>query len=423
VSVFTHETYGLDSPHLEWAKLSELCLQPGGIQTGPFGSQLHKRDYIPVGTPIITVEHLEENRIIHSDIPKVSDKDRERLKKFWLQTGDIVFSRVGSVDRRALVRETENGWLFSGRCLRVRPDPKKLDAGYLSYFLGLPAFKEYINRIAVGATMPSLNTKILSDVPIPLPPLPTQRRIAQILGRLDDKIGLNRRLNHTLEAMAQALFKHHFVDFGPYQDGEFVESELGLIPKGWEVGRVADWGDVITGKTPSTKNPANFGDDVPFIKIPDMHGKVFVTETTTSLSTKGANSQRKKFLPPMSVCVSCIATPGLVCLTSTESQTNQQINSIIPRKEKYAEFLYCQMSAFGEDIRRLGSGGTATLNLNKKDFSNIQVVIPSEGILDRFHRQVNPWFKQILNIKYENRKLAEIRDYLLPKLLSGEVGV
>lgn len=111
----------------------------------------------------------------------------------------IVFSRVGSVDRRAIVRRAEDGWMFSGRCLRVRPNTRKIDPGYLSYFFGLPSFKEHIRAIAVGATMPSLNTSILSDVVVPHPPnIAEQQAIAHILGTLDDKIELNRRMNETL---------------------------------------------------------------------------------------------------------------------------------------------------------------------------------------------------------------------------------
>ena len=207
--------YGLLSADFFENSLANLCHHDNGVQTGPFGSQLHQKDYVPVGTPILTVEHLGENRIIHQDLPHVSDYDRERLSKYTLRKGDIVFSRVGSVDRRALVHEAEDGWLFSGRCLRVRPDPNKIDPGYLSYFFGWASFQEHIRSIAVGATMPSLNTQILSDVVVPYPPLPEQRAIAHILGTLDDKIELNRRMNETLEEMARALFKSWFVDFLP----------------------------------------------------------------------------------------------------------------------------------------------------------------------------------------------------------------
>lgn len=244
-------------------RLASLCASDGGVQTGPFGSQLHQEDYVAVGTPIITVEHLGDNRIIHQDLPRVSDQDRDRLSKYQLREGDIVFSRVGSVDRRALVRKKEDGWLFSGRCLRVRPDNKKIDSTYLSYFFGHPAFKEHIRSIAVGATMPSLNTQLLSGVFIPHPKdLREQHTIAHILGTLDDKIELNRQMNETLEAMARALFKSWFVDFEPVRaksegrdtglpkeiadlfPDSFEDSELGEVPKGWAVGPLPDFIEV-----------------------------------------------------------------------------------------------------------------------------------------------------------------------------------
>ena len=185
--------YGLINADFAENRLADLCNPVTGIQTGPFGSQLHKKDYVPVGTPIITVEHLGENRILHEGVPCVSEKDRLRLSKYWLRKGDIVFSRVGSVDRRALVRDGEGGWLFSGRCLRVRPNSNYIDAAFLSYFFGLPAFKEHIRAVAVGATMPSLNTQILSDISVPHPEsLEEQRSIAHVLRTLDDKVELNR---------------------------------------------------------------------------------------------------------------------------------------------------------------------------------------------------------------------------------------
>ncbi len=324
--------YGILRADFSENSLANLCHQDNGVQTGPFGSQLHQKDYVPVGTPILTVEHLGDNRIIHQDLPCVSDYDKERLSKYTLRKGDIVFSRVGSVDRRALVHEAEDGWLFSGRCLRVRPDPNKIDPGYLSYFFGWASFQEHIRAIAVGATMPSLNTQILSDVIVLYPSLPEQRAIAHILGTLDDKIELNRRMNETLEEMARALFKSWFVDFDPVRakmegrdpglpkhladlfSNRLVDSELGPIPEGWEVKALSSFGEIVTGKTPSTKEAAYFGNDVPFLRIPDMHGNVYVLQTQMMLSNRGVSSQPQKTLPPDSVSVSCIATPGLVVL-------------------------------------------------------------------------------------------------------------
>jgi len=166
--------YGPMAGYFECAPLGSLCVEDGGVQTGPFGSQLHQEDYVAVGTPIITVEHLGENRITRSNLPLVSEKDKARLSRYSLRDGDIVFSRVGSVDRRSLVRKEEDGWLFSGRCLRVRVDKKRICPQFLSWVFGLEGFKQHIRRVAVGATMPSINTKILSDIPVYFPPLSEQ---------------------------------------------------------------------------------------------------------------------------------------------------------------------------------------------------------------------------------------------------------
>ncbi len=166
---------GLFPVHFEHSKLEALCVGEAGIRTGPVGSQLHQRDYLPVGTPIITVEYLGDNRILHADLPRVGEEDTQRLDRFTLSAGDIVFSRVGAVDRRALVRNEEDSWLFSGRRIRVRPNPEVIDSAYLSWYFGLPSFKEYVRRIAFGATMASLNTKVMKGLPVFYPPLPEQR--------------------------------------------------------------------------------------------------------------------------------------------------------------------------------------------------------------------------------------------------------
>lgn len=139
------------------------------VQTGPFGSQLHSEDYADEGTPIITVEHMEGKYIAHRNLPLVSDDDVARLNKYDLQAGDIVFSRVGSVDRAVMVTDHENGWLFSGRCLRVRPH--NADAGcYFLWWFNQPVIKQLVISSAVGATMLSINTTILSQIRLLLPP-------------------------------------------------------------------------------------------------------------------------------------------------------------------------------------------------------------------------------------------------------------
>ena len=176
------------------------------VQTGPFGSQLHEKDYVLSGTPIVTVEHLGNRKFTTQNLPLVSDSDKNRLSKYILQTGDLVFSRVGAVDRCTYTDNESNGWLFSGRCLGVRSN-LSVDSLWLYYFFCLDTTKSFIRNIAVGATMPSINTKLMCEVPVKLPPLPTQQKIAAILSSFDDKIELNNKINTNLEQQAQALFK------------------------------------------------------------------------------------------------------------------------------------------------------------------------------------------------------------------------
>jgi len=211
----------------------------------------------------------------------------------------------------------------------------------------------------------------------------------------------------------------------PYRSsgGEMVESELGMIPKGWQITSIKNLGDVICGKTPSTKVKENFGLDIPFITIPDMRGNTFVVKTERLLSNIGMNSQRNKLIPPFSICVSCIATPGLVSITSEYSQTNQQINSIVCHQGNHVYFVYLSMKNKSEEIRKMGLGGSATLNLNTNDFGNIKMVLPDDNRISAFNRLVEPLFLEILANSKTNLNLAKARDLLLPKLMTGKIRV
>jgi type I restriction enzyme S subunit len=158
------------------------------VRTGPFGSSLHERDYVDAGTPIVTVEHLGERGLSRENLPLVSEKDCKRLDAYSLHPGDIVFSRVGSIDRNALVSAAESGWLFSGRLLRLRPFVNLADSGYLSHQFHSEPFKRRVRTVAVGQTMASLNTQILKGVVVVLPTLPEQTAIAGILSDMDAEI-------------------------------------------------------------------------------------------------------------------------------------------------------------------------------------------------------------------------------------------
>jgi type I restriction enzyme S subunit len=200
----------------------------------------------------------------------------------------------------------------------------------------------------------------------------------------------------------------------------FTEWRNRYLPYGWRLGCVSELGDVICGKTPATANKANYGAEIPFITIPDMHGKVFVLSAARSLSTQGAVSQANKTVPPRSVCVSCIATPGLVAMTTEASQTNQQINTVIPRDDQAAFYAFFCLRDLGDDIRARGSGGSVYHNLNKGQFSALEIALPSDEVVSRFGQAVAPAFDLLLLNDRQTLTLMALRDTLLPKLLSGE---
>ena len=248
-------------------------------------------------------------------------------------------------------------------------------------------------------------------------------------------------MNETLEAMARALFKDWFVDFGPVRakmegrdtglpklladffPDRLVDSELGEIPEGWEVKLLSCFGEIVTGKTPSTKKSENFGNDVPFLRIPDMHGKIYVMHTDMMLSSHGASFQPQKTLPPGSVSVSCIATPGLVVMNHRNTQTNQQINSIIPQDQLLSRFIYWSCRQLSSDIKIGGIGGSVFGNMNKSTFSSLPVLDAEPAIKHEFDQLVSPMHDIILSNEIQNQVLADIRNTLLPKLISGDLQV
>lgn len=301
---------------------------------------------------------------------------------------------------------------------------KEVDKEFIYYILTSANFKRNITNEATGTTIKNVSLKQMREYKFNIPcNLADQRRIASILSSLDRKIELNNKINADLEEMAQAIFKNWFVDFEPFKDGKFVDSELGMIPEGWKVGCLGDMGAVVCGKTPSKSNSNYYGGDIPFIKIPDMHGNVFVENSEDRLTEEGSLSQIKKLIPPYSLMVSCIATVGLVSINTKPSHTNQQINTVIPHNKSALFYLYQHIKNNEEFLKNMGRGGTTTLNVNTKSFSNIRLLIPSEIALEQFHGIVEGLFKKIEQNLHESRTLSLLRDTLLPRLMSGELEV
>jgi len=224
------------------------------VKTGPFGSALHAEDYVQSGTPIITVEHLGESCISRQNLPLVSDEDKKRLSAYTLHTGDIVFSRVGSVDRNAYVTEAEDGWLFSGRLLRIRVSDTRCISKYLSFFFKDTRIKSKVREIAVGQTMASLNTKLLSSFSVCLPQLSDQQRIAEALSDMDELIASLEKLIAKKKAVKQGAMQELLTGKRrlPGFSGEWkilFLSEIGHFKKGTGINRA----DANSGKLPAVR--------------------------------------------------------------------------------------------------------------------------------------------------------------------------
>lgn len=287
---------------------------------------------------------------------------------------------------------------------------------FIYYFLQTLNFKEYNS----GTSVPTLNRNDVHKLEVQLPLLPEQKAIASILSSIDDKIENNLAMNKTLEEMAMALYKHWFVDFGPFQEGEFVESELGLIPKSWEVKIVQEFGTTITGKTPSKKYPEHFGDDMPFVTPTDFkdYGK-HILSSKRYISKSGIEKYKRNVIPDNSVIVTCIGSDmGKVAISKCKCITNQQINSL--KCDNYLFMYYFFVYSYSK-LKRLAGDGTTMPIINKSRFESLQVLFPGKQILKYFEEQLRDLDEQVLVNSKENQTLTKLRDTLLPKLISGEV--
>ena len=400
---------------MEWkeVRLGDIA----DVQTGPFGSQLHKENYVNKGTPIVTVEHLGNKWFTSQNLPMVSDEDKLRLAKYCSQEGDVIFSRVGSVDRCSYVSKEYSGWLFSGRCLRVRPR-SGINPEYLYYFLTNEGTKQYIRNIAVGATMPSINTKLLNEVPITIPSLETQHRIASILSSLDRKIELNNKINADLEEMAQAIFKNWFVDFEPFKDGKFVDSELGMIPEGWKVGTL---GDITKNKSAKVKER----NDVKVLS-PVTTGELVLSEEYFTKQVFSSSIAKYKIVNKGDFAYNP-ARVNIGSLGRNEFDFDGCVSpvyvvfSVLDDYENYFD-LFRKTDFFKDSVASLAIGGVRQ-SLSYDDLSLIETIIPSENAVEEFNNLYNQMKKTIKANKLENSRLSLLRDTLLPRLMSGELEV
>ena len=401
---------------MEWkeVRLGDVCSRvcSGGT---PKSTNL---SYYGGEIPWLNTKEIDFNRI-YSTEKTITESGLSNSSAKWIVPNTVTVAMYGATAGKSCIVKVP--MTTNQACCNLTINEEVADYEFIYYTLK----NDYttLASLANGGAQQNLNAQIIKDYVLQMPSLADQRRIASILSSLDRKIELNNKINADLEEMAQAIFKNWFVDFEPFKDGKFVDSELGMIPEGWKVGCLGDMGAVVCGKTPSKSNSNYYGGDIPFIKIPDMHGNVFVESSEDRLTELGSLSQIKKLIPPYSLMVSCIATVGLVSINTKPSHTNQQINTVIPHNKSALFYLYQYIKNNEELLKNMGRGGTTTLNVNTRSFSNIRLLIPSEIALEQFHRVVEGLFKKIELNLHESRTLSTLRDTLLPRLMSGELEV
>jgi type I restriction enzyme S subunit len=432
----------------EWRDTTIGALCDSGradLQTGPFGSQLHAYDYVDDGVPVVPTEAVRSRRIDHSVLPKVSPSKATELSRHRLQPGDILFARRGiqATGHVGVVRAAEDGFLCGTGAIRLRVngDSDDVDPDFLSHVLADPASVEWFKFHAIGATMPNLNEGIIRAFPLVLPPRSEQRAIAHILGTLDDKINLNRRMSETLEAMARALFKSWFVNFDPVRaktDGRdpglpnrisalfpdrLIDSESRCAPEGWPVvplpelisvnpqrrlrkGEVAPYLDMGNMPTqthaPGTELPLRaFGSGMRF-----MNGDTLVARITPCL--ENGKTAFVDFL-----------APGEIAWGSTEYIV------LRPKAPLPEEFAYClaRSDLFRDFAIQSMTGSSGRQRVRADSLDHFLLAAPPAPVAEAFGQFARPLFARAAAAVRESRTLAALRDTLLPKLISGELRV
>lgn len=412
-------------------KLEELCIPD---QIGKYGIPAVAEEFSEDKVRYLRITDIDDyGNLLENDKKSVSSPE---IEKYILKEGDIVFARTGNSTGRTYFHEEKNGELaFAGFLIKFSLDESKVNPKYLKYFTISKPYKQWVDNLSSGSTRGNINAKTFADCPIILPPRAQQDYLVRVLSSLEEKIQTNNQINQELEAMAKTLYDYWFVQFDfPDQNGKPYKSSGGKmvyhpelkrqIPEGWGVEALKDFeSKIITGKTPSRANSDNFGGEIPFITIGDIRGNTFIYSTSETLTDLGASVQKNKYLPQDSLCVSCIATVGEIGFTTEPSHTNQQINSIVFEDETNRYYLYFALKNYFENANASAKTGNTFANMNKEDFSGIKIIFPNKEIKNNFHKITETYFSQIKCLQGQNQQLTQLRDWLLPMLMNGQVKV
>lgn len=399
---------------MEWKELQTLVKRKIGygiVQPGPS---------VPKGVPIIKVNNIISGLYDTKHLDKTTVENDAKYQRTKLKGGELIITVVGTCGKTAIVPIHFAGCnLVRATCLIDIED--ETICKWIKYYIDSPHGQAYINRNLNTTVQATLNVKSLNEMPIPFYSDEYTSNVVNILSSLDRKIELNNKINADLEEMAQAIFKNWFVDFEPFKDGKFVDSELGMIPEGWKVGRLTDVIKLMPGGTPKTSEPLYWDNGtIPFFSPKDVNG-VYCFATEKHITETGLNKCSSNLYPKDTIFITCRGTVGKVCLAACDmamNQSNYAIKAIDGYSQYYVFFLV--KSVVERLIKK--SNGAVFSAITSKDFDE-EILIPSQKAVEDFTNMIDGFFRRIFTIGTENSRLSLLRDTLLPRLMSGELEV
>ena len=436
---------GADSPieHIRaWpvVSLAEIAIKIGSGATPKGGAET----YLPSRRrfALVRSQNVFDRRFGREGLAFITDEQADGLRGVVLQADDILLNITGdgvTFGRACLVPKDILPACVNQHVSIIRLDPRRATAGYVLAFLTHPDVKGYIESFNAGGSRRAVTKGHIESFRLPLPPLSEQRAIARILGTLDDKIDLNRCMNETLEAMAQAIFKDWFVDFGPTRAK--MEGRAGYIspkiwklfpdrlddegkPEGWITSTIGEEVDVVGGSTPSTGEPGYWNGDLAWTTPKDLSPLTtpILLSTERMITTAGLAQIGSGLLPVGTVLLSSRAPIGYIAVAKIPTAINQGFIGMICRKRISNVFVWLWARANLSTILQHANGSTFQ-EISKKNFRPLPCLLPSSEILKAFNEIASPLFDRIASSTHEDRWLMQTRDLLLPKLISGEIRV
>ncbi len=377
------------------------------IKTGPFGTQLKASEYVDKGTPVLNVKNLGYGQTINDKLDHVNENTTNRLFMHLLKTGDIVFGRKGAVDRHAYITDDEKGWMQGSDCIRLRILCESFNPRFLSYYFMTKKHRQFMEMMCShGTTMSSLNQKILEQITIPYLDRKVQDTIVSILQGIDDRIANNKKINQNFLQQMESLYKAWFIDYVPFE---------GKRPSDWIKSDIYTIADIIYGAPFASKLFNTDGEGIPIIRIRDLKEQSFVTYTTEK-HPKG------HLIQPGDIVVGMDGEFRPYIWGNTTAWLNQRVCIFDNKRPKGKAFVLFTIKPLLYRIEQT-QVATTVIHIGKKDFDAFEFFLPDENTLERFDEITSPMIERIVGNRLENKRLSELRDCLLPKLMSGELDV